>query len=282
MFSQESHVMSNSDYYVYTPSITAKKLFFYPIYIGSFQYEANYHLNRTNYDSFLIMLVTEGSCDVCLNGQHYTADKGSIVFIDCYAPHQYGSSKEWSALWLHFDGPMAREYYNYIMQKWDNVFVPPNFQTVKYILEKIYKSFKTGEPISEPDVSVQITQILNSLLSTELIGSSHASPAILKDAITYINEHFAEPVHLDAIAEKAALSPFYFTRLFAKETGMTPYHYLIATRISAAKFLLKSTSFSVKEIAFRSGFSSESSFCSAFKKYEHMTPTSYRNHTSEK
>ena len=46
MISYETHVLPNSDYYVYTPSTLAKKLFFYPICTGSFRYESGYRLAR--------------------------------------------------------------------------------------------------------------------------------------------------------------------------------------------------------------------------------------------
>ena len=78
------------------------------------------------------------------------------------------------------------------------------------------------------------------------------------------------------IAKNANLSPFYFTRVFTAETGFTPHQYLIATRLNSAKFLLKTPGISIKEIAFASGFNSESSFCSTFRKWENMTPSEYR------
>ena len=58
---------------------------------------------------------------------------------------------------------------------------------------------------------------------------------------------------------------------------MTPHKYLITTRMANAKFLLKTSQMSVKEIAFRSGFTDESGFCTAFKKQERMTPKEYRH-----
>ena len=79
------------------------------------------------------------------------------------------------------------------------------------------------------------------------------------------------------IAENAALSPYYFTRIFSQETGFTPHQYLIATRLSFAKYLLQSGEKSVKEIAFHSGFHSESSFCATFRKWEGITPGAYRS-----
>lgn len=76
---------------------------------------------------------------------------------------------------------------------------------------------------------------------------------------------------------KAGLSPYYFLRLFASETGFTPHQYLINTRINAAKFLLRSPDIPVKDISVRTGFTSESTFCTCFKKNEGMTPGQYRS-----
>ncbi len=95
-----------------------------------------------------------------------------------------------------------------------------------------------------------------------------------------MNEHLTEPLTLDDLAARASLSPYYFTRLFKKETGFTPHEYLIAMRINSAKFLLKTTSASIKEICFLTGFASESSFCTTFKKWVNATPSSYREYIS--
>lgn len=274
MRSHEANVAPNSDYYIYTASLTAQKLFLYPTYVGYFEYLPGYRLYRSSYDSFLIMLITSGRCLVTCEGITTEASEGSLVLIDCYRPHSYGTDTGWSALWMHYDGIMARPYYEQIVQTMGNVIVPANFQDIRYNLDKIYRHFRSGDAINEPRISTRITAILNNLLTDH---KAHPSTCpILRDTITYINEHFAEPIHLKELAQHASLSPFYFTRMFTKETGMTPYQYLIATRLSFAKLLLKTTDYSIKEIAFHSGFASESQFCSSFKKREKITPSSYR------
>ena len=99
----------------------------------------------------------------------------------------------------------------------------------------------------------------------------------ISEAISHINKYFYKSITLQELADIAALSPYYFSRIFARETGMTPHKYLISTRMANAKFLLKTSQMSVKEIAIRSGFSDESGFCTAFKKQEGMTPKEYRS-----
>lgn len=278
MRSQELKVSPSSDYYVYAPSILAKKLYLYPLSVGYFIYEADYHISRNSFDSFLIMYISKGSCDITTDGHNYHADTGQFVFLDCYIPHCYGSQNAWEAAWLHFDGTLAREYFQEITSHYGYVLSPDNPKALSHSMDKICNYFRESKPIVEPSISTHITNILNGFLvpATENKKSMIYTHTIA-DSISYINEHFHEPISLDSLAEKANMSLFHFTRIFAKETGVTPHQYLISTRISAAKFMLKSSETSIKDIAFSTGFNSESSFCSTFKKWEGMTPSQYRN-----
>ncbi len=278
VFSHEQHVTADSDYYVYTPGALARKIFFYPVCTGHFVYEPGYFLQRNSYDSFLLMFITKGACTVTLDGTSSEAHAGDIVLLDCYAPHQYGSETGYESVWLHFDGPLCREYCGHIIRSCGHILTPGSDSSIKHRLLKIYRTFKNADPVDEPDCSKEITCILTELLhcrtKKETAPSAKQS---LSDTIAYINEHFSEPLTLDALAASASLSPWYFTRLFTEQTGMTPHRYLIAVRLNAAKFLLKTTSIPVKEIGFSCGFSSESSFCTTFRKWEQVTPGEYRN-----
>jgi len=277
MRSYENNIASKSDYYAYTPSKTAKNLFFYPLYTGYFHYMAGYHLKRDYYDSFLIMLITKGTCSLTIDNVTFDVSEGQLAFINCYSSHEYNCLEGCEALWLHFDGPLAQKYYEHISGSFGNVVVPRNVQVVKHTLSKIYNKFKDSEPIKEASISNYITQILTEFLLSE--GSPYSSSSTSKNleaSITYINEHFHEQIPLATLAEKAALSPFYFSRIFLKETGVTPHQYIIATRLNFAKFLLKTTTFPIKKVAFSSGFTSESNFCFTFKRRENVTPSQYR------
>ena len=104
----------------------------------------------------------------------------------------------------------------------------------------------------------------------------HVSANFIEDMVAYINEHLAGPLTLEELASQASLSPFYFSRLFKKETGFTPHGYVITARVNNAKFLLKSSNATIKEICFGTGFTSESSFCTTVKKITGSTPSEYR------
>lgn len=58
--------------------------------------------------------------------------------------------------------------------------------------------------------------------------------------------------------------------MFKRETGYTLREYLLNTRINAARFYLRTTHLSLKEIAYRCGYGSDSTFCTTFKRITGM------------
>ena len=93
---------------------------------------------------------------------------------------------------------------------------------------------------------------------------------------SYIEEHLAEPIPLDALAKLVHLSSYYFCRAFKQSFGTPPHRYHISRRIERAKTLLAEPAHSVTEIALELGFSETSSFSAAFRHVTGITPTEYR------
>ncbi len=277
MLSTEALVAPGSDYYIYTPSAQAQSLFLYPLIVGHFQYLPSYCLRRASLDSFLIMHVTRGGCQAEWGGRRFRAREGQIVMLDCYAPHAYHTEDGWEAEWLHFDGPCARGYFDAILAGGSPVISLKNSYRFAKNLHQIYAQFRDAAPVQEAMLNNYIVNLLTELLvSREAPNPGAQSAGIIEDSIAYINDHLTQELSLENLAVQAALSPFYFSRLFKRETGFSPHQYILATRISNAKFLLQSTSDSVKNICFTVGFTSESSFCTAFKGQTGMTPSEYR------
>ena len=278
MRTKENLVNPASDYYLYQPSTIASKLYLYPKEIGYFYYEPGYWRSRIQYNSFLLMYIAKGTCQVLLPDQQLqNAVAGQVVLIDCYVPHEYGFDCDAEVSWIHFDGPLARDFYDLITASHGNIISPSNSFPITNGLDQMLHVFRNSKPLKEGEASEMITQMLNTLLYTRAYsGNTTSHFKVVEKSRAYINEHFSEPLTLEQLAKNANMSPFHFSRVFTAQTGFTPHQYLIATRINSAKFLLKLPDVPVKEIAFGSGFNSESSFCSTFRKWENMTPSEYR------
>lgn len=277
MRSYEDHVLPQSDYYVYTPSKIAHELFFYPMQCGRFFYEAGYSLKRKAFDSFLLMYMERGSMTLEFQGKTTRIKSGQFLLLDCYQEHAYYTDTCCECLWCHFDGVIAENYYQTIVSHLGNVFSLMNSYPAQNKLHTIYTIFHTGSPVREPLISKYFVDIMTLfLLDTPQEVSYLRYATMSENIITYINEHFAENITIEALADRAGLSQYHFIRIFKKETGFTPHKYILNSRLSSAQYLLKNTRLSAKDICFQTGFSCESVFCSAFKKELGVTPTEYR------
>ena len=77
--------------------------------------------------------------------------------------------------------------------------------------------------------------------------------------------------------EQLPISRDHFIRLFKKETGRTPYDYLLDRRIDYAKYLLRKRhelNYRIKDVAQMSGFNDNLYFSRLFKKKTGFTPKS--------
>lgn len=91
----------------------------------------------------------------------------------------------------------------------------------------------------------------------------------------FIDNHFAEKIDLNNIADEAYFSKFHFIRLFKKIYGKPPHQYLSSVRMEKAKVLLQN-GITVSAACFAVGFESVSSFTGLFKRYTLLTPSRYR------
>jgi AraC family transcriptional regulator, transcriptional activator of pobA len=77
-------------------------------------------------------------------------------------------------------------------------------------------------------------------------------------------------------AERLNLHPNYLNSVIKSKTGRTIYEWIVLSTLSTSKSLLKNTSLSSKEIAYRLGFSEPTHFNRFFKKHQNITPNEYR------
>ena len=279
MISQEKFVGADSKYFVYSPSKNALEMFLYPLQCGRFVYLPGYQLVRESFDSFLLMYIQKGSLVLNLNGRKRTVSKGRLLLLDCYSRHAYSTETGWECLWCHFDGITARHWYQNIVSRFGNVLSLPDPQPIISKLGSIYDVFSSGSIVREPLLSKYLTDILTAILLYTPSDATAESYISLAEKVTaYISEHFAEKITVSRLASLAGLSDYHFIRIFKRQTGFTPHEYILNTRMNTARYLLKNSTLSVKDICFSTGFSCESVFCSAFKRTEGITPAQYREH----
>lgn len=94
--------------------------------------------------------------------------------------------------------------------------------------------------------------------------------------ISFIDNHFVDPITLDSVAKSVGLSKYYLSRNFKRLTNQGFCEYLNEKRVKAATELLLGTNYTVTEIAMLSGFQSISTFNRIFKEAMGCSPKEYR------
>jgi len=95
--------------------------------------------------------------------------------------------------------------------------------------------------------------------------------------LDYIEEHLDEKFEIESLAKIAALSPFYYQRLFSRLVKKPVVEYTKLRRMAKATEVLIQKDKRILDIALELGFSSHEHFTRTFKDTFDMTPEEYRN-----
>jgi AraC-like DNA-binding protein len=83
---------------------------------------------------------------------------------------------------------------------------------------------------------------------------------------SYINEHFHEEITINELSQMARCTPNYLNGLFRKHTGQPIHQFILQKRLLRAKDLLREDNASVKEVAYKLGFTDPLYFSRLFRK----------------
>jgi len=111
--------------------------------------------------------------------------------------------------------------------------------------------------------------------------SSHLSAQLaerrpLRDLQAWIADNLDADLRVEALAERAAMSPRNFARFFRRETGMTPAAYVEVLRVERARQLLEEAGDPVELVAARCGFGTPETMRRAFARRVGIGPAEYR------
>src|SRR6266403_826616 len=107
------------------------------------------------------------------------------------------------------------------------------------------------------------------------IAAKQAGGNPVSAALTYVQEHFSEPITVNDMAEQVNLSPSSFSHLFREVTGRSPYQFLKELRLDRARELLLDGRLSVTDVSRAVGYSSASHFIKEFRSRFGTTPRAY-------
>jgi AraC-like DNA-binding protein len=150
----------------------------------------------------------------------------------------------------------------------------------------IYRAFRDRRPSASLEASGHLLLLLADL--REAAGDtgdiavrpeSHREELVQR-AISLLTAQFAEPVSMEGLAETLGYSRAYLSRVFKRETGLSPLAFLNRLRLDHGRRLLRERpELTVEQIAFSVGFRDALYFSKQFRRRYGESPTAYRSRT---
>lgn len=239
--------------------------------------DATYHITRPNSHIYCFEYVIDGEGVVWVDNRVNHPVKGDLYILPKGSHHDYYASPEhpFEKIWMNVSGPLCDELiriYNLtgiLLVKQIDIY--PMFQEFLSTCEN--KELSLDEIYSR--CSVLFHKIIIQISEHLSVNTQDTSAEATNEIKAFIDRHIYERINLEVLSKHIGLSPSQITRVFKKAFQQTPYDYILTRKIDTAKVLLKNTSLSVKEIAYKLNFTDEHYFSNIFLKKTGIRPGKY-------
>ena len=156
----------------------------------------------------------------------------------------------------------------------------PQRKKLEPIFEFILKEYKDGFNTKNELIAVKILELM---IQCDRLYTSAPSPGdkpVYDRSFEQFNElldkHFTEHRSVTFYAEALKVHPYHLNFLSKKLTGLSAKEAINNRIMQEAKYLLTSSTLTIKEIAYRLGFDDPDYFYVFFRRKAHKTPSAYR------
>lgn len=251
-------------------------------YYTSTDYGIHYH------EHYELYYFIEGDADYMVEGKEYHLTPHSLLLLSPYSFHgvRVNSSAPYTRFYIYFSPEIfPPEQRDLLLSAFpENRKNSP--QEVFYEHTEAYQLLTYLTHLSESqqqseELRTQYFDIYTSALLAQINVMSQAlhpspvtnkAPKIIREVLRYLNEHLAENITLDELAQRFYISKHYLNRAFKKATGTTVIDYLIYKRTIRARQLIHN-GLNATDACIQAGFNDYSVFYRAYKKTFGCSPS---------
>ena len=252
---------------------------------------------------YLLIYLTQGTLRMAIQRTTYRMEAGHMLLIPPDTPYRPLESDGCTYYFFHFSATECEEspyaayvHENTALPSGDYAYFynnPPESvievapHTICGNIPSIQSLFERAAAIRiglHPGEKLLMDNLLRELLIqiSRTLRSGFSMDPKLRKMILYIQEHYAEPITLPALAKRFSVSESYAARLFRQELHTRSSDYINQVRLAAACDLLVNSELPVHSVAERVGYASAYYFSRVFRARYQMTPRDFRRqHPSE-
>lgn len=239
-----------------------------------------YHVEPRVIEWYNIHFVMQGKVELTFDQNVILLNQGDAfcLFPGLKCGYRYrADEKPLKMIWISFDGIQSRslltkagykEEAPYVRQVMSDelhhalqqLFVPPHdgFKRFLELQFSLYRIFSFMTPAEES------------------VAPSHGPAQWIPKSIDYMKTHYMERITIQDVSAHICVHRAHLSKVFTEKVGMTPARFLEKLRMEKAKELLRTSAYTIKEIASTIGYPDPYTFTHAFSRYCGVPPGKWR------
>ena len=265
--------------------------------IVTFEFIQNGNTSMKLCADFLVIYGLKGKAAVTAGEKRYEMSQGGLLTIAPFTHYSLQESGDSNVAVLHIPQKMLQIiginkrltcFQCYIGD--DSSGIYSEYDQIRMYYARILKAYFVGTEQSSIQLFTSVSQMLNILITYFSVAETDDYMQVKRDAkvverydriMTYVHEHWREPLSIEQLAKQEYVSSGYLSRSFKEYTGKTFTEYLMELRLQNAAHDLRNHTDTITQIAYENGFRDANSFIKHFKVRYGITPKQYRK-TAEK
>lgn len=239
-----------------------------------------------HHDFYEIYMLLQGQVDYTVDTHLYNMQPGDIMLVGPLELHQARifvgkETYERIVLWVSNDhlkslSSSETDLASCFSSGRSNLLRLPGSDSaaLRWQLEKLsilHASADYGSDLLAKNCLTRVMVELNRAAMNEGATGEWRSDQVVDEVVAYINDHFSEPLTLDALADRFFISKYHLLRKFDAQVGTTVHRYLLQKRLLIARQQITG-GVSPSQACENCGFGDYANFYRAFRREYGLTP----------
>lgn len=226
-----------------------------------------------------IYYVHEGEIEVTINNETALLTAGCASVANSFDIHAFAtpSHSKFTCLLVPMD--MTSQFRHRLQtRRFRSAFLtdPAAGREIGCAIERLYRYNETRNSMAAVGYVYTILGIFADTVGLVRREQVEDSSTLVRQVLVYLEQHYLEPLTIEDLAKQHGYNRYYFSRLFNARIGCGFNQHLNNLRARHAARLIRTTSDSLEDICFQSGFGSIRTFTRAFQSFYQVTPAAYR------
>lgn len=232
--------------------------------------------HHTNSSGSGLLIPLRGKACYTLNGTPYNLKPGTILHAGAFMDldKEIIGNQVWSYVVVHYNiadrdvSSFPCYDSHFLIETGINV-------TIANYVELLHKSEQESCKLSTLRVRALFASLLEEIVTSAMRYGQQEDGRVIEDAVNFLHENYMKDITISQLAQFYDMDIKRFSYIFNKNVGVPALTYLTNLRLNQAKKLLKTSQYTVAQVAENVGYNDNYYFSRLFKKQTGLSPTSF-------